>query len=402
MSDQTPSPSREEPSETDRGRPADPATEAGRPDPPPPAEPTRPTAPVEPVEPVEPIRGATESTGWLDLARVMAIGAVVLVHVLAQAVNGTVVDEGTPSWWLANLLNAASRWCVPVFIMVSGALVLDPRRVERPRDFYRKRLARLGIPLVVWTLVYLGFRRWFLAEPVDVTDAGRDVLAGTPFLQLYFLFVLLGLYLIAPFLRIVLRHTTRRMQAGFALVLLGLGVLDQLATALAGVGGANAATRFLPFAGYFVAGWVLRDVVLDRRAVGVAAAAFGASVVLTAALTGLTSVPSGWGAGGRYLYGFLSPPVIVMSLSALVLLRVAGRRLGTRYGGRTTWLAGLTFGVFLVHPLVLYPLQSAWPLPPEVVAFTTVVLVQWTLTTAASLAITWVLLRIPYVRGAVS
>jgi surface polysaccharide O-acyltransferase-like enzyme len=127
-----------------------------------------------------------------------------------------------------------------------------------------------------------------------------------------------------------------------------------------------------------------------------------ASVVLTAALTGLTSVPSGWGAGGRYLYGFLSPPVIVMSLSALVLLRVAGQRLGTRYGGRTTWLAGLTFGVFLVHPLVLHPLQSAWPLPPEVVAFTTVVLVQWTLTTAVSLAITWVLLRIPYVRGAVS
>ena len=399
MSDPTPSASREEPSGTDRDNPVGRAPGAGRSDPTGPAEPTRPTAPVEPVEPV---RGATESTGWLDLARVAAIAAVVLVHVLAPAVNGSLLDEGTPSWWLANLLNAASRWCVPVFIMVSGALVLDPRRVERPRAFYRKRLARIGIPLVVWTVVYLGFRRWFLAEPVGVTDAGRDVLAGTPFLQLYFLFVLLGLYVIAPFLRIVLRHTTQRMQAGFALVLLGLGVLDQLATEVAGVGGANAATRFLPFAGYFVAGWVLRDVVLDRRWVRVAAVGFAASVVVTAALTGVTSVPSGWGAGGRYLYGFLSPPVIVMSLSALMLLRVAGQRLGTRYGGRTTALAGLTFGVFLVHPLVLYPLQSAWPLPTEVVAFTAVVLAHWTLTTAASLAITWTLLRTPYVRGAVS
>ncbi|HSK26997.1 MAG TPA: acyltransferase family protein [Jiangellales bacterium] len=359
-------------------------------------------APVEPVEPVEPVQGAQESTGWLDLARVVAIGAVVLVHVLAPAVNGTFVEEGTSSWWLANALNAASRWCVPVFLMVSGALILDPRRVERPRDFYRKRMTRIGIPLVVWTVVYLAFRRWFLAEPVGLTDAGRDVLSGTPFLQLYFLFVLLGLYLIAPFLRIVLRHTTRRMQAGFAAVMLGLGVVDQAAATLAGVGGANAATRFLPFAGYFVAGWVLRDMALDRRIVRIAAAAFVASVVVTAALTGLTTVPSGWGAGGRYLYGFLSPPVIVMSVSALVLLRSLGQRLGTRHGGRLTALSGLTFGVFLVHPLVLYPLQSAWPLPPELVPFTAVMVVHWALTTAAALAITWVLLRIPYARATVS
>lgn len=353
-------------------------------------------------EPVEPVSGAREDTGWLDLARVAAIGAVVLVHVVAPAVNGTWVTEGSSSWWVADVVDAASRWCVPVFVMVSGALVLDPRKVERPRDFYRRRLARIGIPLVVWTIIYLGFRRWVLAEPLTPGEAGRDVLAGTPFLQLYFLFVLLGLYAIAPFLRIVVRHSTRRMQIGLVAVLLALGIVDQAASAVAGVGGANVATRFLPFAGYFVAGWVLRDIVIGRTHVRAAAVAFVASVTITAALTGLVTVPSGWGAGGRYLYSFLSPAVVVMSLAAFVLLRALGRRLDSRRGGALSAIAGLTFGVFLVHPLVLYPLQEVWPLPPEVVPFTASIALQWIVTTAASLAIVWALIRVPVVRAAVS
>ncbi|NJR43051.1 MAG: hypothetical protein HC767_10735 [Akkermansiaceae bacterium] len=56
----------------------------------------------------------------------------------------------------------------------------------------------------------------------------RDVAAGTPFLQLYFLYVLVVLYLLTPFLRLVVRHATHRMQGAFAAVLLGLGALDQV------------------------------------------------------------------------------------------------------------------------------------------------------------------------------
>lgn len=114
---------------------------------------------------IEPVVGAREDTGWLDLARAIAIIAVVLVHAVAPAVNGTWVAEGGATWWIANVTDSAGRWCVPVFVMVSGALLLDPRRVERPREFYRRRLARIGVPLVVWTLVHLAYRRWWLDEP---------------------------------------------------------------------------------------------------------------------------------------------------------------------------------------------------------------------------------------------
>lgn len=344
-----------------------------------------------------------ERTGWLDLARVLAIGAVLVVHVTMNAVNGARTPEGSASWWAANALNSASRWCVPVFLMVSGALLLDPRKTERPREFYRRRMARIGLPVFVWTAVYLLFRSLYLGDDLTAEEAARDVASGAPFLQLYFLYVLLGLYLLTPFLRIIMRDTTRRMQVAFAGVLLGLGAIDQIAGSLLGAGDATAATRFLPFAGYYVAGWVLRDAVLSRWVVLGSMAGLVLSVGVTIALVGLTSTSGGWGSTGRYLYGFLSPVVIVMSLSAFVLLRILGPVAlppGHRRGlARTVaWLSACTFGVYLVHPLVLYPLATAIALPQPLGAFLAVFALQWTLTVAGSLVLTAVLQRLPLLR----
>lgn len=357
---------------------------------------TRRTTPQPTVAP----GAGPDGTTWLDVTRVVAIVAVVLIHVLAPLVTGRWASEGSAGWWTANVIDSALRWCVPVFVMISGALLLDPRRVERPRDFYLRRLGRVGVPLIVWTLVYLGFRQWWLEEDLSVEDAARGVLAGTPFLQLYFLYVLVGLYALAPFLKIIIRHTTRRMQAGLAGVLIGIGALDQVASMLVGAGSSTAATRFLPFAGYFVAGWVLRDIRLTPYRVRVAAVLFATSVAATAGLVGVLSAPEGWGTAGRYLYGYLSPTVVVMSLSAFVLLRATGGVLPARRH-LTSAAASVTFGIFLIHPLVLYPLQATWPLPSEPLSLLIAAAGHATATIAASVALTVLLRRVPYVRAAV-
>jgi surface polysaccharide O-acyltransferase-like enzyme len=208
------------------------------------------------------------------------------------------------------------------------------------------------------------------------------------------------LYVIAPFLRVIVRNTTRRMQAGFAGVLIAIGAFDHAAAALAGAGRPTAATQFLPFAGFFVAGWLLRDLPLTRGRVHAAALGFCGSVAATAVLVGVVSTPDGWGAGGRYLYGFLSPTVVVMSLSAFVLLRAVGRRFAVR---RPWWPAAsaLTFGIFLVHPLLLFPLQSWWQLPSPVLLLIAGITVQVVVTLAGSALLTALLQRIPYVRASV-
>ena len=49
-------------------------------------------------------------------------------------------------------------WAVPVFVMISGALVLDrSAHAAGPAAFYRRRFARILPPLIAWNLICLTF-----------------------------------------------------------------------------------------------------------------------------------------------------------------------------------------------------------------------------------------------------
>src|SRR5205814_94996 len=97
----------------------------------------------------------------------------------------------------------------PVFIMVSGALLLESRPGEGARAFYARRLQRIAIPLVVAHVGYLLVRFRWLHEPLTVPRVVADLLHATVYVQLYFFWIILGLYLITPLLRSALADRTR-------------------------------------------------------------------------------------------------------------------------------------------------------------------------------------------------
>ncbi|WP_231687429.1 acyltransferase family protein, partial [Ralstonia pseudosolanacearum] len=56
---------------------------------------------------------------WIDAARVISIFAVVFLHISASVV--TEADFGSSFWWHGNFYDSMVRWCVPVFVMISGS-----------------------------------------------------------------------------------------------------------------------------------------------------------------------------------------------------------------------------------------------------------------------------------------
>ena len=78
---------------------------------------------------------------WLDNSRIIAIFSVVFLHTAASVVLGNSI--GTEYWWIANLYDSFVRWCVPVLVMISGALLLDPVKKEDLSTFYRKRFSKI-------------------------------------------------------------------------------------------------------------------------------------------------------------------------------------------------------------------------------------------------------------------
>lgn len=289
--------------------------------------------------------------GWCDLLRCLACAAVVVLHATGGPISA--LSPASASWLGLVLLNAATRWSVPVFVMLSGAFLLDPARPFSPPK-WRRRLVKLA--LVTLLAAYL-FALWDTrqAHPglEHLLEALILVVRGDFHYHLWFLPMLLGLYLLTPPLRAMVRGASRRtlwytvgLWALFALALPFGYRFSAAAPALPWLERIELYNAF-GYAGYFLLGYLLKTCSLQgRRPLGLSLAG-GASLVLTAASVVLLSRSQGT-LDARFLSSF--SPLVALTAAALFL---ALRRLN--WGKSPIWarLSRLTLWVYLLHPLVL-------------------------------------------------
>ena len=330
---------------------------------------------------------------WVDGTRSIAAMAVVLLHVAANVV----LDRsllGTGSWWLANVLDAATRWCVPVFVLLSGALLLNPDKAGEPwRDFYRKRFSRVLIPLLFWSLFYVIYQRYppyAEIEPLPWLQIWQQTRIGMPYFHLWFMFMLLGLYAITPWLRQVLQRTTRRQQLGGCALLLVLAMLNDLHTFWMHRHPPLAVLIFLPYIAYFIAGYLLRFYSVPLKAAWLV---WGLSVLATAGgLAAFVQPDSLYIAS--YFYDYFSISTVPAGLAAFVLCMQLSRR--------KIWsqLAPLSMGIYLIHPLLLDVLWQNGLRPNSIHPVLAIALI-FALAMLGSAALTALFLRIPLLRRVV-
>lgn len=351
--------------------------------------------------------GRLPFVGWL---RVVAIAAVVLIHASGPVV---VRDDlrGTPVWYAAAVFNGGTRWCVPLFIVVSGALLLQPRPMAAGiGGFYRRRMVRLLPALVFWQVAYLVFRVVVRGQSLTVTGVVRDVLTGNVYTAMYFFWLILGLYLVAPFLWRVVDGLPERtwLWLGAGLVAAAsawLTTMTWLAENFEAVrqGTATVWTLWIPYVGFFVLGGALARREASRRE-----GLWGLAVFVVA--TSITVLERG-GYGPDWVRT-VSPPgysswLVAASTVGLWLAATWFCREGTflargRTGALGERLGALTLGVFGVHLMVLYYL-SRWLTPGladgsvRLPAF--VVMVAGTL--VASWAVAWAMSKVPVLRRVV-
>jgi surface polysaccharide O-acyltransferase-like enzyme len=338
----------------------------------------------------------------MDMLRIAAILAVVVIHSVGSATRQSGTGWHSAWWWGANLINTACLWCVPVFVMVSGALLLNPARRVASGPFLKKRAVRIGVPLAFWIAVYLIFQRQFYGQDLSVGGTVKAVTSGDPYLQLYFLFIVAGLTALTPVLRRLIEHSSRReltMLTGGALAF-GLG--EHFVRELGGGGGFNAVTRFLPYVGYYLAGYLITTFAVTARTQRISRWVILAGWLATALGSALLAARYGWTSDGNFLYDYLSPTVMLMSLAVFTAARSwSPKHVSTQ---RMRRLGGATFGVFLIHPLLLFPLERALSLPDSSAIGRTVAwavplaCVVFAATTAIALAAS----RVPGVRRLIS
>jgi len=144
----------------------------------------------------------------VDLIRTVAIILVILLH---AAIEGNpkldiMSPQGIQLWWTSNIYNSISRTAVPLFVMLTGALLLQPNKAAEPLQvFFKKRWNRIGIPVLFWGAIFFAWDFSVKGLPLTLVSVLQGVLAG-PYVHFWYLYILIGLYLITPLFRIVVAH----------------------------------------------------------------------------------------------------------------------------------------------------------------------------------------------------
>jgi len=162
-------------------------------------------------------RTGTDSKGRLaipdDLIRTLAIFLVVLLH--ASLMTLQLYPSSSPNWWAASVYKSIALPCVPLFIMLSGALLLQPVKVNEPiRVFLKKRLSRIGLAFAFWTAIYTIWSFYVSKTPVTLANVGQSIsfdLFSGAYYQFWFIYLIVGLYLITPILRVVITYGGDKM-----------------------------------------------------------------------------------------------------------------------------------------------------------------------------------------------
>ena len=292
----------------------------------------------------------------VDLIRTLAIGLVVLLHASNEALEASSVPM--PYWWTALVYKSLALSCVPLFVMLSGALLLQPAKLGEPiRVFLRKRLTRIGLAFGFWSMVYLAWGFYINNVPVTLSNVMqgivKDLFTG-PWYHFWFIYLIVGLYLITPILRVFISNGNPRITrylisiwfTGIAIIpLIQLGLGYTLNAGVFIIGG---------FIGYFVMGNYLQKVILRPLILhGLLIASF----IGTIFTVWLMTYPLSSLGQNNYFLGYLTLNVIVGSAALfLILLKFKPDWPGTNKAAARRVVQAIsnnTLPIFLFHVIIL-------------------------------------------------
>ncbi len=146
---------------------------------------------------------------YIDLLRCLAAFLVILLHCIAGYTGNTVLF-GTRTWWACDIINSFARMGVPLFFMVSGFLLLSSEKTDCVQTFYKNRVSRLCVPFLFWDIVYY-FESCVLEgrSPGLLPFLNELTRQGSKY-HLWFVYQIMALYLLMPFLKKIVDGSTRR------------------------------------------------------------------------------------------------------------------------------------------------------------------------------------------------
>jgi surface polysaccharide O-acyltransferase-like enzyme len=310
---------------------------------------------------------------YADALRIAATGAVIALHTAASRWYSTPVESR--DWQAMNAYDSLARWAVPIFVMVSGMFQLkqvEPELAllncaEQYRLMFRKYLLRFICALAFWSVIHNGFRlytRFFIRHDevaaLDIANIFLKIPFGPAWYHLWFIYMIIGLYLITPLVRVFVVHA-HKAHLEAVLIIAGAvgGGVPLVSFIFRKIPDVPSYRLYFPLAeatgylGYYIAGYYFSRYNLKPRFKKLMYTLAVGGVVITAVGTSYFSM-----IGERReeaLYEYIFPTTMFTAFGVFILFKeLFGKvRLRESAAAFLSAVSGCTFGIYLLHDLVL-------------------------------------------------
>ena len=290
---------------------------------------------------------------WISNSRVLATVCVVLLHV-ASSVLYKYNQVPNSHWWIGNVYDSFVRFSVPLFLMITGALLLG-RQHDYP-IFLKKKVLRIFLPFVFWTTIYIGYNfleppqfNGKLASQSNFEWILQQAKEGSSY-HLWYMYMLLGIYVAMPLLAKIIAKVRKLYLELFLLTWVLFISLSASYTS-----NSNFEWNlwyYLGYLGYVVLGYYLSIInTKSKRVSTLAVITFTIGLFVT--FYGTFYYTDKTGVFCKNYYSYLIPNVLLMATSVYVLLKNADIKLNGVLKTARNIIDKHSYGIYLSHILVL-------------------------------------------------
>ncbi|WP_029906554.1 acyltransferase [Prevotella sp. 10(H)] len=291
---------------------------------------------------------------YADILRTLTIYAVFIIHVCGVRWYSTV---GTSEWFVLNTYMTMLRWCIPVFFMLSGIIVLDPNYNLSFKKLYTKSLPRLICALVFWSILYrtLSPLTSMILNIKEVTmdDWHRiytEIIFGTPWHHLWFMYAIIAIYFLAPLIRIFTANAEKKHYFYFLILYFVFGSVIPKINAAYNVHISFGIYELYSYTGYFIAGYFFAKYdlsTLQKRIL------YAAGILTLLYMLGTSTYLGLQGYASTQFFENMGPHTMILAFFVFVLAKnvISNSKGLQKYQNNKyiTLFANCSLGIYLVH-----------------------------------------------------
>ena len=328
-------------------------------------------------------RGNASRIVWADVLRLIAILMVIGIH-CSDPFNVSPEARANPEYnFWGSIYGAFLRPCVPLFVMLTGMLLLPVK--QGIGQFYKKRLLRVAVPFVVWSLLYnlfpwiTGILGWdssvlsamfpYAGEaPSQAFESSWQNILMIPFnfntytVPLWYIYMLIGLYLYMPFFSAWVGQASERQKRIFLSIwFISLFLPYCQEYIMPNIGGTCAWNDFgvlyyfSGFSGYLLLGHYLKDKnrLSWKNTIALSVVCLVAGYAIT--YCGFRNMMAQEGITERQVelfFLYCSPNVLLMTIAWYLLVQ----KIEIKSGRTASALANITkcgLGIYMIHYFVV-------------------------------------------------